>query len=805
MNLNSIPKGYERFLWDDFVIEKKSVHVYIHKEHKQVDHNGMILWRQPNTIESQINLKAIEDAFNASEQQLASEIEKLKDKLTKDAVAGIIQLDPSDYHTLIVNPAKKDLAKFRAELQTIYDKGRALVVDELEQQGALDADNEFDIEDDDETLDEIAAVTASRLANDVQSRVAGIAATLIALGIAGALLKDRILEAISKLSDAYVGAAASLAGHVALNLGRDAAGEFNAGIVKEVYYSSVLDQNTCIPCQDADGETSENESNLPSAPNPECEGRGRCRCIHVFVFNTEKKGGAGSGNFGHAGRPGLIGGSSRSGSATSKIPEKILFHGTSREAIDKILMNGLIAGAGRGGDAWLIQNNPFAYQAYHLGDRDVAIYMSPDKEHAEQYAELASEITDSDPVLLKIRIPKEEASKLEEDDQDELGLRFCCKIPPEWIEGAAVLNNNTWVPYDVEKMAEQMMGGSKKESTDDRVVYVVILTKPQTKGGVGSGNFGHEGRPGLVGGSAPDSGAQSAPSIDPTALVVYHGTKDDLLKSIKEKGLIPGGGGQTFRTSESRYYVGDRAVSVFMSKSKKEALEYAKHAAFVHNEYYEFPVKPLLLKIAIPKDFQSQIITENDNPDIVRINTVVPPEWITPVDSDLKAKNDFVYAVILFDDEEDKGGAGSGNFAHSGRPGLVGGSSRSSRSERAKASYVPVTKAKRRSATKYENDVAKLVGGTLYGNNKPFDVQTDEYGLEIKTIFPGAKNPKITMHPESLARKVKEARVRKLKPATIVIDTRPSRAEFYFKPGVGSFRLSSMEKVEPQQLRGKLQ
>lgn len=160
------------------------------------------------------------------------------------------------------------------------------------------------------------------------------------------------------------------------------------------------------------------------------------------------------------------------------------------------------------------------------------------------------------------------------------------------------------------------------------------------------------------------------------------------------------------------------------------------------------------------------------------------------------------------DDSGTKGGAGSGNFNHSGRPGIVGGSggeSASRRSQLAKATHIPVTKEKRRQATKSEAKVAELVGGVFSGDNQPFDVTTPTHGIEVKTIFPGSKTPHITMHPESLARKLAAAKKNKLKPATIVIDQRHSQAQFYFKKGVGGFRLSAMEKLDPAELRSRLE
>ena len=47
-------------------------------------------------------------------------------------------------------------------------------------------------------------------------------------------------------------------------------------------YSAVLDNATCQPCGDADGETGQ-LIDLPPVPNPECPGGASCRCIHIAV------------------------------------------------------------------------------------------------------------------------------------------------------------------------------------------------------------------------------------------------------------------------------------------------------------------------------------------------------------------------------------------------------------------------------------------------------------------------------------------------------------------------------------------
>jgi hypothetical protein len=165
-----------------------------------------------------------------------------------------------------------------------------------------------------------------------------------------------------------------------------------------------------------------------------------------------------------------------------------------------------------------------------------------------------------------------------------------------------------------------------------------------------------------------------------------------------------------------------------------------------------------------------------------------------------------VKAELLKKKPELKGGAGSGNYGHEGRPGERGGSApgsaSSERAIRATRSHVPMTKERRAAATSSEKQVAFLVGGEASDDNKPFDVIAGKNGIETKTILPGARSVKITMHPDSLARKLDEAKKSGLQPHTIVIDKRGSTPQYYYKKGVGSYRLNSMTKVAAKDLRG---
>lgn len=142
------------------------------------------------------------------------------------------------------------------------------------------------------------------------------------------------------------------------------------------------------------------------------------------------------------------------------------------------------------------------------------------------------------------------------------------------------------------------------------------------------------------------------------------------------------------------------------------------------------------------------------------------------------------------------GGAGSGCHGdRCGRP--KGNVADEDRSERAKATYIPSTRAKQKLALANQDKFASQVGGTVIPDNKPFDVIVGKVGVEIKTLV-DQKNDKLTMHPSSLAKKLKDAKAKGLVSTfTVAFDSRPGKGgQLYVREGLGSFRLGAMTPVK---------
>jgi hypothetical protein len=135
-----------------------------------------------------------------------------------------------------------------------------------------------------------------------------------------------------------------------------------------------------------------------------------------------------------------------------------------------------------------------------------------------------------------------------------------------------------------------------------------------------------------------------------------------------------------------------------------------------------------------------------------------------------------------------------------------GGESKlSDRAQRALASHKPSTAEKQRWAEKNEAAVAKMLGGKTTDDNNPADVTAKSggqlHGVEVKTLLDN-KNDKITVHPESRARKEAWAKADGARLHTVVFDDRNrfgtsghSGHRLYYREGVGAFRLAGMTPV----------
>ena len=214
-------------------------------------------------------------------------------------------------------------------------------------------------------------------------------------------------------------------------------------------------------------------------------------------------GGSGSGNFGHSGRPGQVGGSSATD--TIEVPALVAYHGTTDEAWASIQKEGLVPHGGTGADE--LANVPEFVIGEPGSERRASVYMTDDPSMAASFADFVAGEQDLQPLILKINVPRDQLNKVKFDTQFRVGMRFAGEIPPAWIE-------KTDLPVAKLKREMYMLRPRRRRAAEEAglTLYAVVVVDTGelvTAGGPGSGNFGHAGRPGEIGGSATAESVES--------------------------------------------------------------------------------------------------------------------------------------------------------------------------------------------------------------------------------------------------------------------------------------------------------
>jgi HK97 family phage portal protein len=252
---------------------------------KGVEWEGLQLRRRPTEVEER-SLKAVDAAAAAAAEAIGRTLLDLRENLTEQAAKSLAEMKAADYHTLVLDVPAKARKRLLAQINSAWREGAQQVTRELEASGAkmfLLTPAVKRREDEDEELSELADVTIARVANDVQSRAAGLAATLATLKLAGDAFKSRLRRQLDELSTAPQEQAARMAAHRALADGRRDEMEARKGEIKYYVWSAILDRNLCKPCGELDGREAKRLDDLPETPYEECEGGALCRCYVIAV------------------------------------------------------------------------------------------------------------------------------------------------------------------------------------------------------------------------------------------------------------------------------------------------------------------------------------------------------------------------------------------------------------------------------------------------------------------------------------------------------------------------------------------
>lgn len=254
---------------------------------KSYDWDGFEVWREPTALEVKADVKKTGVAMTDHAANLLLGLASVWIDLPTQAVTKMQLLAPGEYHTLALEFPLAAALELRDKIGLAFQAGANLLVNELSRQGGTGFLQRTAQAAESVSLDRLAALTTSRILNDMQARAVGLVSHL-ALGLAGVELWAAVAQGLLNASSAYLKKAADEAAAAAIGRGRKAAGASQTEIKIVWHYSAILDRQTCGLCAGLDGFQSENLAEMPTVPNPACaDGYGKCRCLLMAEFVQE--------------------------------------------------------------------------------------------------------------------------------------------------------------------------------------------------------------------------------------------------------------------------------------------------------------------------------------------------------------------------------------------------------------------------------------------------------------------------------------------------------------------------------------
>lgn len=263
-------------------------------EKKTFNYLGLELSREPTELEKSIDLKAIADSYESGKDALIKVVLDIRRDLIDQAVESIKKRSDSDVFTLTLTPPKnayKQVAKVIE--QAVMEGHRQIAVDAVTAKGlqggpAVAEAVRFATKSlIDDLIRRLVELTVSRIINGVQTAAVDIFAALGVLGLDVDTIEQRMREELDDRSDKPFEGYARQAINEAVNAGRREEMEARSDEIERYEYSAILDQNTCGNCEEWDGATASDLSELPETPNEECSGMSNCRCFIICVFSAE--------------------------------------------------------------------------------------------------------------------------------------------------------------------------------------------------------------------------------------------------------------------------------------------------------------------------------------------------------------------------------------------------------------------------------------------------------------------------------------------------------------------------------------
>lgn len=247
-------------------------------------------WQAPRELtplEQVVAFGAIVETQDREAQRLSDRLAKVTEDMigvymryaapavTGRDVAKIEKMEPRYIDELEAVLSDTMVRMYRYGQTSVFDEARRQRVTSLAQadpaQEAIAAQNAL--------AKKKARAISQAVADAVETQaleMIGAGTTLDALTV-----QDALYQAADRRAKAVIRDAAYAIPAIAFGAGRNAAAQ-EVGASK-VYYSAVMDVNSCEWCARADGK--EVRGGMPAAPNPDCLGGSRCRCIHVYEFD----------------------------------------------------------------------------------------------------------------------------------------------------------------------------------------------------------------------------------------------------------------------------------------------------------------------------------------------------------------------------------------------------------------------------------------------------------------------------------------------------------------------------------------
>lgn len=129
----------------------------------------------------------------------------------------------------------------------------------------------------------------------------------------------------------------------------------------------------------------------------------------------------------------------------------VLYHGTAATNVPGILSRGLVPRGAKGADAYAV--NKLGWNKARVEGREPSVFVTPDERNALWYARIAAKENNSKPVVLKVTLTAEMASKLIEDEfgdhTPEWGARYPGAIPRECVVGEVPADELKLIGLDV--------------------------------------------------------------------------------------------------------------------------------------------------------------------------------------------------------------------------------------------------------------------------------------------------------------------------------------------------------------------